>query len=100
MGRILVALCLVGILCSPLAARQIAGVDLPESLTGAEGVELKLNGVGIRSKLFIKVYIAGLYLQNPSDDATSILVDDGGRKMLMHFLYNEVDREKLVAAWN
>lgn len=100
MLRILVSFCMLVLLCSPVSAREIAGVDVPESITGADGVELKLNGAGIRSKLFFKIYIAQLYLQNPSSDVKSILADDGQRKMVMHFLYDEVDKEKLVSGWN
>lgn len=100
MVRVLISLCVLALLSSPLAAREIAGVNVPESITGADGVELKLNGAGIRSKLFIKVYIAGLYLQSPYSDAESVLADDGQKKMLMHFLYKKVEKAKLVGAWN
>lgn len=100
----MVRFCLCCILCmalsSAVAAREIAGVDVPETLQGSDGVELQLNGAGIRSKLFIKVYIAGLYLQNLSSDAAAVLADDGQRRMVMHFLYKEVKKEQLTEAWN
>lgn len=37
------------------------------------GSNLALNGKGIRTKLFFKLYTAGLYLQQQSNDASAIL---------------------------
>lgn len=58
--RIVVALAL---LLSPAMtlAKEVAGVTLPETITlGSK--PLVLNGAGIRSKFFIKVYVGALYL--------------------------------------
>jgi hypothetical protein len=89
------------LLCSvSVSARDIAGVSIAERVDGANGVSLVLNGAGVRSKLFFKIYIAGLYLENPGNDVATILADEGQKKMVMHFLYDEVDKEKLVSAWN
>ncbi|WP_163336268.1 chalcone isomerase family protein [Desulfopila sp. IMCC35008] len=100
MSRLVVSFMLVFVLCSTAWSRQIAGVEVAESVEGQEGVELKLNGAGIRSKLFFKIYIAQLYLQNPSSDALAIIGDDGQKRMVMHFLYEEVGADKLIGAWN
>lgn len=81
-------------------AAEVAGVELPETINRDDGVVLQLNGAGIRSKFFFKIYIAALYLENRSDDAAVILADEGGKRMVMHFLYDEVGREDLVDAWN
>ncbi len=45
-------------------AREVAGVKLDETarLAGID-TPLVLNGAGVRSKFFVKVYVAGLYLQ-------------------------------------
>ncbi len=43
------------------SAATIGGVDLADGST-AGGQKLVLNGAGLRKKLFIKVYAAGLYL--------------------------------------
>ncbi len=81
-------------------AREIAGVDLAEEMTGENGMVLRLNGAGIRTKFFFKIYIAALYLENPQDNAAAIIADTGGKRMVMHFLHSEVGRDDLVAAWN
>ena len=84
----------------PAVAREIAGVEVPEKVVLADGTELLLNGAGIRSKFFFKIYIAELYLEKTGKDVENILAFDGGKRMVMHFLYDEVGKEDLVDAWN
>ncbi len=89
--------CLLFLLCSSSAmALEIAGVTVPESLD----TDLQLNGAGIRSKFFFKIYIAELYLEHPSSTAAAILDTPGRKRMVMHILYDEVTKEKLVEGWN
>lgn len=84
----------------PAVAREIAGIEVPEKVVQADGKELKLNGAGIRSKFFFKIYIAELYLEQTGNDVGKILAFDGGKRMTMHFLYDEVGKDDLVDAWN
>jgi hypothetical protein len=95
--RIVVALAL---LTSAIAfAREVAGVPLPETITlGAK--PLVLNGTGIRSKFFIKVYIGALYLPARSRDAGAVMRSNGPVAMHMYFLHSEISKERLVDAWN
>ncbi len=98
--RTLLMVCCLLLCAVPALAREVAGVSIPESVAAADGTELVLNGAGIRSKLFFKIYVAGLYLEHPAADAATVLADTGHKRMLMHFLYDKVDREKLIGAWN
>ena len=82
----------------PTAAAELAGVSLPDTATVA-GQTLQLNGLGLRKKLFIKVYVAGLYLPKKSGDADAILAADQPRRLVMHFLY-DVDTGKICEAWD
>ncbi len=82
-----------------IGAREIAGVDVPESAAITNKV-LVLNGAGIRKKLFIKVYVAGLYLTVKRTTASEILADPGAKRIVMSFLYKEVSAERLVEGWN
>ena len=90
-------------LCSTPAAlaAEIADVHFEESIS-LSSVEqpLQLNGLGIRYKFFFKIYIAALYVQNPSSDPGRLLASNEARRMTMHFLYDEVERQKLVDGWN
>ena len=81
-------------------ALEIGGTEIAEQVSQADGKELVLNGAGIRSKVFFKIYIAALYLENKTDNADNILQDSGGKRMLMHFLYDEVGKDQLVEAWD
>jgi hypothetical protein len=57
--------------------------------------------MGIRTKTFlkIKVYVAGLYMENPSNDPGEIIGSDQAKAIVMNFLYKEVEGEKLQAGW-
>ncbi|MFT5697891.1 MAG: hypothetical protein ACI8ZB_000745 [Desulforhopalus sp.] len=83
----------------PLQATEIAGVMVQEVVKTDTGAELTLNGAGIRSKFFLDIYIAELYMEHPSEVVEEILAAKGGRRMVMHFLYKEVTKDKLVDGW-
>ena len=58
----------------PATARDLGGINIPDSLTLAgETTPLILNGAGYRKKLFIKVYIGALYVAQPLNQAEAIL---------------------------
>ncbi len=80
------------------AAMELAGVTLPDTVT-VNGTVLKLNGMGVRKKLFIKVYVGGLYLVKPGHDAAAVIAADEPKEVVMHFLYSKVGKDKLVEAW-
>lgn len=63
----------------------IAGVTMPDTVT-AEGKSLKLNGMGLRTKMVFKVYVAGLYLETPAKDAAAVLAADQVRSMRLAIL--------------
>ncbi len=85
---------------APAEDREVAGVRLPATVQ-VPGLEtpLRLNGAGVRRKFFFRIYVAALYLPQPQHDAAAILDAAPPWRMLMHFLYDEVSKEKLAAAW-
>ncbi len=80
------------------AAREIGGVQMADSMTVA-GKNLVLNGVGLRTKLFFKIYAGGLYLATPSSDAGAIIDADAPMVVRMHFIYDGVSSAKLQNGW-
>jgi hypothetical protein len=46
-----------------------------------------LNGMGLRMKFVVKVYVAGLYLDKKSSDADAIIKTDAPKQIVMHFLH-------------
>jgi hypothetical protein len=79
-------------------ASQVAGVTFDDRVTVGDET-LVLNGAGLRTKLFIKVYAAALYLPARQGDAGRILAADQPRRTVLHFLY-DVDRQKMCDAWD
>lgn len=79
-------------------AGTLAGVTLPDKVD-VDGQSLVLNGLGLRSKLIIKVYVGGLYLTQKEKSAQKILAADAPRRMALHFIY-DVDKEQMCDAWN
>ncbi len=82
-----------------VAAREIAGVVVPESVT-LKNKALVLNGAGIRKKFFMKIYVGALYLTAKRTAASEILADPEAKRIVMSFLYKEVSVERLVEGWN
>ncbi|MBI3188497.1 MAG: chalcone isomerase family protein [Gammaproteobacteria bacterium] len=81
-------------------AREVAGVQIAETAT-VPGVSqvLQLNGTGIRTKLFFKIYVAALYTAETSNNPDNLLNSTAARRMVMHMLYDEVEKEKLTKGW-
>lgn len=82
-------------------AANLADVHFDESITIPDvDTRLVLNGLGIRYKFFFKIYIAALYVQEKTDNPGKLISSNQAKRMTMHFLYDEVDRDKLVSGWN
>ncbi len=77
-------------------ARDFAGVKVEDNVQVA-GKELALNGAGIRTRLFFKVYVAALYTERPSREAAALISGPGLRRMTMTML-RQLDAETLYAA--
>ena len=65
MRKTLLALACVCAFSLPILAATLADVTLPDTVTVGNQT-LVLNGMGLRTKLFIKVYVGGLYLEKKS----------------------------------
>ncbi len=98
--RILSIVLLLVLVSAPAFAGEIADVTVPEQIHAPDGVSLRLNGAGIRYKFFFKIYVAELYMEHPAVDAEKVIADQGQKKVVMHFIYSEVGKDKLVEGWN
>lgn len=84
---------------APALARDLDGVNIPDSLTLAgEKAPVVLNGAGYRKKFFIKVYIGALYLAQPASQAKAVLGAGTPRVMRMHFL-RDIGQDQFATAW-
>jgi hypothetical protein len=75
-------------------AGELAGATLPDALS-ASGKTLKLNGLGLRKKSIVKVYVGGLYAETASPYAEKILAADEGKAIRMHYL-RSLSKKQLV----
>ncbi|QYF95199.1 chalcone isomerase family protein [Massilia sp. PAMC28688] len=76
---------LAGALAQGAMAAQVAGMTYPDTVKLA-GKELQLNGLGVRSKFFIKLYTAGLYLPSKKTTVEEVIKTDGPRRMQLQIL--------------
>lgn len=70
-----------------------------EPTVALAGQTLNLNGVGLRKKLFIKVYVAGLYAQQKSANAAALINDKGPRRVTLRML-RDVDASSFIDSFN
>lgn len=86
---------LLGLLVSLSAsAGELAGVTMPDAAT-VGGQSLVLNGMGLREKYFIDVYVGGLYLPTKTTDANKAIDSDVAKRIVMHFVYSSVPADKV-----
>jgi hypothetical protein len=68
-----------------LPAATLAGVTLPDTAQ-VGGTALTLNSLGLRTKFAVKVYVAGLYLEQKSSDPSAIIKADAPKRIVMQFV--------------
>ncbi len=93
-GRMLPLLALL----THASAGTLAGVTLPDTAS-VGGSTLALNGLGLREKLFIDIYVGGLYLSTATHDGTVAATTDAPKRIVMHFVY-KVSKSQMVDSFN
>ncbi len=78
------------------AAVEVGGVTLDEQVKVGNS-ELKLNGAGIRTKAFFKVYVAALYLGDKKSSTAEVLSATGPKRVTLTML-REVSSDQLSQA--
>lgn len=66
-------------------AATVAGLTYKDSVKVA-GKDLQLNGLGVRTKFFVKVYGAGLYLPAKKTTVEEVLKTDGPRRIQLQIM--------------
>ena len=98
MKRFFIAACLLFL--GPIAnAAELSGVFVEDEFKTISGETLVLNGIGLREKFWVDVYVGSLYLPQKSDDVAEILSRPGAWRVQLDFIYKEVDQDKLLEAW-
>jgi hypothetical protein len=97
--RLLIIMLAVLSVGSLAVAKEIGGIQLPDSMQVGED-KLLLNGAGLRKKFFIKVYAGGLYLKQKNQHPQEIIEADEPMAVRMHFIHDGVSSKKLIDGWN
>ena len=98
MKNLILAVCL-SFYAGLLAAAELSGVFVDDEIKTTDGQILVLNGLGLREKLWVDVYVGSLYLPSKSDDVAEILSRPGPWRVQLDFVYKEVSSKKLLDAW-
>ncbi len=99
MNKIIVSLVLFFCISVSVQAKEMAGITVKDQITSANSEVLKLNGMGLREKLWIDVYVGSLYLAKPSNNVADILSQPNALRIQLNFVYSEVTSKKLIKTW-
>jgi hypothetical protein len=91
---------LASLVLSPVRAQvvELEGVKL-EPTAQVGGAALQLNGAGLRTRAIFKVYVAGLYVPQKSNNVATLLAQKGPRRMALTMLRN-VDADSFAGPLN
>lgn len=95
----LIGLALATCVSFAVQAKEVGSVTLPDTMKAGDQ-ELTLNGAGVRSKFFMDIYSAGLYLPQQQKDAKAIVSADKPMALRLHITSGLLSGEKMVAATN
>lgn len=96
MKRFSTAAILCLLLASAAWAKEREGVQMPDTIQ-VEGKSLSLVGIGLRVKIFFKVYVAGLYLETPQKDAAAVIAADEVKRVQMVML-RDLEKKQIADA--
>jgi hypothetical protein len=97
MKKILLIVCSL-LLSWNACALEVAGVKLADTVQ-VGNVNLQLNGAGIRTKLFFKVYVGALYLPQKQTSAEAIIADEHEHRIALHMV-RDLSSNKLLHAFS
>ena len=90
----LVVLLLLGLTVQAYAL-EVEGVRLEDKVQ-VERSALQLNGAGVRSVFWIKIYVAALYLESRKNTSEAVLADKGAKRIALHVVADEAGSDRFV----
>lgn len=84
---------------SGFAQVTISDVELPAKMKSS-GVSFDLNGGGLREKLWIDLYVGGLYLVEKTSDAKQVMNADKPMMIHLEIVSTLITSEKMIKACN
>ncbi len=78
-----------------VGAQELAGVELEDKVQ-LGGTPLVLNGAGIRSMWFLKIYVIGLYMAAKEHKTDAIFADAGPKRISMHIVIGDAGIDRFM----
>lgn len=94
MKKLALLLFILSIGLTTYAQKKVGGVTLPEKLVFGK-TTLKLNGAGVREKMWLDLYACGLYVKNTSSNATEIISSKESMGMKLHIVSSLISSKKM-----
>lgn len=76
-------------------AVELEGVKLEDAMQ-VENAPLLLNGAGVRSIVFFKMYLIALYLSDKQHSASAVLSDGKPKRIALHVLVGQGELERFL----
>jgi len=95
--KLFICVLAVLLMASIAEAREVSGVNIPESMTAGDN-SLILNGAGTRTKMWMSIYVAGLYLPEKMQNARKIIDADLPMAIKMHVISGLMSAKKMENA--
>lgn len=89
------SLCLFSL--SSFAQVEISGVKLAKTMESS-GTTFELNGGGLREKLWIDLYVGGLYVVEKTKDANAVMNEDKAMMIHLQIVSTLITSEKMIKA--
>lgn len=83
----------------PSFGKEVAGVQVPDAAT-VQDTALVLNGAGVRTRFFVKVYVGALYLKNREQTPPGVIAAAGPKSVRLHIVHSEIAAERMTSALN
>lgn len=97
MKKLILLMMAIVVASTATAQMKVGDAVLPSTAT-FHGETISLNGAGVREKLWIDLYAAGLYLNEKSSDANMILNAEKPMAIKLHIVSKLISSEKMVDA--
>lgn len=83
------------LICATAIAGELAGVTVPDAAV-VGGAPLVLNGMGLREKYTLDIYVGSLYLPARTTQESAAIQSDVPKRIVMSFLFRSVSVEQVT----
>lgn len=78
--------------------RKIAGIEMPQDLSYINGSKLNLYGAGVRTFLWMDMYVGAIFLSNEKERPKEIIEANENMGMRLHILSSLVSNKRIIKA--